>query len=729
MRKIFTILVAFILIGMTNLNQAQTYDAFGLSNTGSEYDTLYNPGDTLYFNFTGLGTGGYGNATIEVYYEGYFGWGNQYYTPVLPGMVTLTDIGGNVNSCVVNTNSQTIPASQIDTWGTSAVIKLAANSNMFPYCDVNRVRVRLMYNYCPFGMPVDYADFTPTEDAVCPTGGMQTLTGNPAGGTFTGTNVSGNNFNPAGLPSGSYPITYTYTDGIGCITYKTQSIQVLRTPGDVNALICEGSTPTFTPGGPAYVFSPMPDLSMIFDTAAFYTFPAVTQSPTTYYYGRYDLENAYMIDTITNDNASVVDIDNFAGDDRGGIAITDSTVYMVGDDATVRFDLDLLTTGVVLPIRDGIFTDLRERKIYSLYNTDLGTMPDNDATSNFTCNAIVALDADLNPTTDIISLSASMALGSDNSNSIIFAGYGELVIFNGNDNHAFAIDIDFGDVVDLGIFSMNMSGSENWADWGVAGYDGTDYTVYYVSSGQIVAHNLTTNTITTMSQFTDVSDMASFVTHPVNQRLYFHYEGSGQFGGTSETLGYIDMTDSTSVIAGTAGSIGCPSMVTYTFNSVNIGNDTTVCGDNGQLFILEAGLGYQSYTWNGDNNNWNIYPVQASGDYILEVVDEINCTLVDTINVQVITVDCSTGLAELQTTQLTAYPVPNKGSFHLSFSKGLSNARIALVNTQGVTCFATALSGTQNETEINATGLATGVYFVQLTSDEGTTQPIPVIIE
>ncbi|MNE73401.1 hypothetical protein D3C80_1694110 [compost metagenome] len=94
-----------------------------------------------------------------------------------------------------------------------------------------------------------------------------------------------------------------------------------------------------------------------------------------------------------------------------------------------------------------------------------------------------------------------------------------------------------------------------------------------------------------------------------------------------------------------------------------------------------------------------------------------------------ISVDCSLGLDELQTTTLTAYPVPNNGTFKLAFSKNLSNAVITLVNAQGVTCFATELSGAQSEAAINATGLATGVYFVQLTSDEGTIPPITVIIE
>ena len=730
MKKILTLLTVFALIGMTNRNHAQTYDAFGLSNSGHEYDTLYNSGDTLYFNFTGLTSLGYGNAMIEVSYMGAFGSASRYYTPILPGMVSLSTIGGNVPSCELNTNIQTFAASQINSWGSSAVIKLVASNNLYPYCeDFNMVKVRLKYDYCTSGAPVSFADFTFNNEA-CPTSGPQALTGIPAGGTFSGTNVSGNSFNPSGLASGYYPITYSYTDGIGCTTTKTQNMRILSTPGNVSELICKGNEPTFTPGGPAYVFSSLLNLSQPFDTAASYTFPPVMQSPTTYFYAVSDVDNYYMLDTITNDNSYVIDIDAIAGDDRGGIAITDSAVYMLGDDATVRYDLDLLTPGVSLPIRDGIFTDLRIRKIYSLYNTVSETMPDYDNTSNFTCNAVIALDADLNPTNQIILLSDTLELGTNISNSAIFAGSGELLIYNGNNNHIYAIDLDFGDVEDLGAFSLPLSGSENWADWGVAGYDGTDHTVFYMSDDfeQIVAHNLTTNTITPVSQFSNVNDLASFVTHPLNHRLYFHYEGSAQFGGDDETLGYIDMIDTSYVLAG-VNNVGCPSSITYTFNSINLGNDTTVCADNGQLFMLEAGLGYQSYTWNGNNNNWNVYPAQNSGQYIVKVVDSIGCTLVDTINVTVVSVDCSLGLDELQTTRLTAYPVPNKGTFKLAFSKNLSNVAVTLVNVQGVSCFETTLSGTQSEAAINAEGLKTGVYFVRLTSDEGSVPPITVIIE
>jgi len=45
---------------------------------------------------------------------------------------------------------------------------------------------------------------------------------------------------------------------------------------------------------------------------------------------------------------------------------------------------------------------------------------------------------------------------------------------------------------------------------------------------------------TTVATFSNLSDMCSFTVLPSRNRWYFHYEGSGQFGGSSETLGYAD---------------------------------------------------------------------------------------------------------------------------------------------------------------------------------------------
>ncbi|MCC6252597.1 MAG: T9SS type A sorting domain-containing protein [Bacteroidia bacterium] len=60
----------------------------------------------------------------------------------------------------------------------------------------------------------------------CIDGGLVTLTGSPAGGTFSGQGVSGNNFNPAVAGPGTYSIIYSYTDANGCSASISQNITV-----------------------------------------------------------------------------------------------------------------------------------------------------------------------------------------------------------------------------------------------------------------------------------------------------------------------------------------------------------------------------------------------------------------------------------------------------------------------------------------------------------------------
>jgi hypothetical protein len=56
---------------------------------------------------------------------------------------------------------------------------------------------------------------TPFTGPVCDNGGLQGLSGTPAGGTFSGTGVTGASFDPS-IGAGTYPVYYTYTDGNNC---------------------------------------------------------------------------------------------------------------------------------------------------------------------------------------------------------------------------------------------------------------------------------------------------------------------------------------------------------------------------------------------------------------------------------------------------------------------------------------------------------------------------------
>jgi hypothetical protein len=64
----------------------------------------------------------------------------------------------------------------------------------------------------------------------CTTDAAVTLTGTPGGGTFSGTGISGNTFDPATAGAGTYTITYSFTDGNGCSGTATQEVTVSECP-------------------------------------------------------------------------------------------------------------------------------------------------------------------------------------------------------------------------------------------------------------------------------------------------------------------------------------------------------------------------------------------------------------------------------------------------------------------------------------------------------------------
>ncbi|MCX7767686.1 MAG: PKD domain-containing protein [Flavobacteriales bacterium] len=79
--------------------------------------------------------------------------------------------------------------------------------------------------------------------------------GSPPGGSWSGTGVSGNTFIPSNAGIGTFPITYTYTDGNGCTNTATQNIVVNPVPTVSHAPVgpvCANSAPVpLTGGSPA----------------------------------------------------------------------------------------------------------------------------------------------------------------------------------------------------------------------------------------------------------------------------------------------------------------------------------------------------------------------------------------------------------------------------------------------------------------------------------------------
>ncbi len=66
--------------------------------------------------------------------------------------------------------------------------------------------------------------------SVCQSGTGTPLTATPTGGTFSGTGVTGNNFNPGSLSAGDYTLTYSYTDSNGCSASASQIVTINALP-------------------------------------------------------------------------------------------------------------------------------------------------------------------------------------------------------------------------------------------------------------------------------------------------------------------------------------------------------------------------------------------------------------------------------------------------------------------------------------------------------------------
>jgi len=75
----------------------------------------------------------------------------------------------------------------------------------------------------------------------------------------------------------------------------------------------------------------------------------------------------------------------------------------------------------------------------------------------------------------------------------------------------------------------------------------------------------------------------------------------------------------------------------YNTTSVNLGSDTAIC--QGQTLILDAGEGYRNYLWQ-DGSTRQTFAASEAGTYWVQVTDENNCILSDTM-------------------QLTIHPVPS----------------------------------------------------------------------
>ena len=126
--------------------------------------------------------------------------------------VTLSSSQGTGNDWSTGESTQNI---DVTTSGTIDVIYTDGNG-----CTATSAPITITVNPLPtvsLGALSQVCDYTPTF----------TLTGgSPSGGTFSGTGVTGSDFDPATAGLGTHTITYEFTDANGCTNTATQDIVV-----------------------------------------------------------------------------------------------------------------------------------------------------------------------------------------------------------------------------------------------------------------------------------------------------------------------------------------------------------------------------------------------------------------------------------------------------------------------------------------------------------------------
>jgi PKD repeat protein len=223
----------------------------GLSATSGSSVTA-NPGSTTVYTITGT-TGscsGTGTSTVTVVASLTVVVNSQ---AICAGSTaTLTASGASTYSWNTGATSATInvsPASQ-------SVYTVTGTSGSCNSSNTSTVSVN--------SLPT--VTFSIAGNSLCNNASAISLTGSPAGGTFSGSGVTGTQFSPNSVTAGPYVLTYSYTDVNSCTNTDTANITVKALPNIVvtplSDSICVGnSTSINATGASTYTWSPGTGLS------------------------------------------------------------------------------------------------------------------------------------------------------------------------------------------------------------------------------------------------------------------------------------------------------------------------------------------------------------------------------------------------------------------------------------------------------------------------------------
>ncbi len=149
--------------------------------------------------------------------------------------VTITEppaITGSQTLTICAEDSVVVGTSVYDSTGVYTDVFTASNG-----CD-SIFTTNLLVNSLPA------VSFSGLDTGYCTTDPPVTLTGTPSGGTFSGTGISGDQFDPDNAGTGTHIIVYSYTDGNGCTDTVSKNVTITICTG-IDGLISEKTIKLF----------------------------------------------------------------------------------------------------------------------------------------------------------------------------------------------------------------------------------------------------------------------------------------------------------------------------------------------------------------------------------------------------------------------------------------------------------------------------------------------------
>ena len=240
--------VVLQLTGPQNKNMTESFPPYALygDSSGNYNGQQFNLGNYNLMATPYEGNGGNGNAGTPLAIS--FELTDQ--DPVCEDFDAFLNSSADPTTCGGNNGTATVAASGFvaplfyswshdNSLNSATATGLTAGNYVVTVTDVNGCFENVSFSLSDPGLPAvsltPFASVTSDDPIFALTGGS------PAGGSYSGTGVSGNMFDPSVGP-GTFLITYTYTDGNGCSSSASQNITVTAPGGSAALLVVDATT-------------------------------------------------------------------------------------------------------------------------------------------------------------------------------------------------------------------------------------------------------------------------------------------------------------------------------------------------------------------------------------------------------------------------------------------------------------------------------------------------------